>query len=175
MVEAGLDVLEGKRAHAGGSEFDGERHSVQAAAQRAEDRDALLAEDEIRAMFMGTFEEQLHGLSGQRVVAGEGERRDSIGALASEAQGFSAGGQNVHSRTRAHEGVNELYASVDEVLAVVEQQEETPTPQGIEQGLHDWATRLVAYSDRAGGGACHEFGIAKRGEVDEPDPVPRAV
>jgi hypothetical protein len=81
-------------------------------------------------MSSGTLEKELDGigsldlLEGTGSLAGQRERGHSVDPLAADAKRFAGGGQKVHLGTAAIELVGELGASVNEVLAIVQDDEE---------------------------------------------------
>ncbi len=129
--------------------------------------------------------EQLHRRARQRVLhAGVGgrhpERRDGDDRLAEHAQRLAAGQQHPHLRTGAEQRIDELGDGVEQVLAVVEQQQRRPSGQRLRQPGQDvgrGASRRtveqggLAQPERPGDGGGDVLAIGDCRQVDEPHPV----
>src|SRR5580658_424782 len=90
-------------------------------------------------MSSGTLEEELHGIGTADLIQGSGsrtrqrERGHSVDPLAVDAKRFAGGGQKVHLWTAAVEPVGKFGTSVDEVLAIVQDDEEVLVREDFDQ------------------------------------------
>ena len=96
--------------------------------------DALAGDDEVGASFGGALAEQLHrvGRLGH-VVPGQRQRGDRMDLFAGKAQRLAARGQHRDVRAAFEDLVGEGSAGVDQVLAVVEDQEDLPRRQEVDE------------------------------------------
>jgi hypothetical protein len=79
------------------------------------------------------------------------------------------------ARAGAVDEVGELGASVDDVLAVVEDHEDVLVPQNLEQQFDERSVRLLAKAEDAGNSRRHLRGLGSRGKVHEPDSFAAAI
>src|SRR5215212_2340446 len=67
--------------------------------------------------------------------------------------------------------VYELSTSLDEMLAVVQDQQEILFPQVAYERVDERAIRLLAYPKHVSHDLWYEFGLRERGQLHEPCPV----
>ena len=105
----------------------------------------------------------------------QGERRRSPGHLAPHPQGLAAGGQDDDVRAAAQQGGGEAGARVQEMLAVVQDQQQPPLgqlPGQRDLGRPGLGQRHVEHRrDRLG----HQLGTRQRRQLDHVDAVGIAV
>ena len=164
VVEAVGDLRRGHRAQAGGGQLDGQRHAVQAAADRQR-RVGVGGHAETRANGGAAFVQQAHRRvaerpvvvgAGRRLVRRDGERRHLAERLAGDAERFAAGGQHPHAGALGEHPVDDGGARVDEVLAVVQHDQRAFAG---ERG--DKAVERVCGGGRAAAHGRHQGGVAQ--------------
>ena len=116
MVEPLGDRFDRHRAHARRGELDGERDAVQAPADACH-RQRLAVDAKVRRRRRRAIREQPH-----RLVLRQD--RHGIGGLARDAQRLARGGNQLRARRRLQELSCELGAGLQQVLAVVENDED---------------------------------------------------
>lgn len=181
VVEPVGDLARGEHPQPGGGEFDGERQSVQAAADLRRGRRGLLVRvgPEARPGGGAAVGEQAQR---HRVR----QRFDRADELARDAEGFTAGGEHGEVRAVGEQVVGEGRGRVDDVFAVVqEQQHATPgtvlgepcqgvfhIPLGDPELLGaNAAQHGLAGAERGQYGLRHRLGVVDRGEFGQPDTV----
>ena len=105
---------------------------------------------------------------------GQGQRRDPPGGLAGDAEGLAAGGQQAHPGALLEDGVHEPGAGLDDVLAVVQEEERVALlEQGDERRLRGLAGALPRpHRGQRGARDERRVGGGREGrEVDEPHAV----
>ncbi len=181
LVEAVEQAVQGQGAQPGGGELDGQRQPVQPAADRHDDRDRVVADRQPDALGPGPVHEQrdrVRGLGRHRAgIAGlrQRQRRHPVDDLSADAERLTAGGEQAHPRASPDEGIGGLGARVDQVLAVVEDDQDVLRDQGVEQGLQGGPAGLRDDPERSGDGRRHGLGVGDRGQFDQPHPVAAAV
>jgi hypothetical protein len=154
-------------------------------------RDALqrLAQPRDRGVVVGGQPEARDGRGrpvqeqGDRVVAGECLRRGQLvrvrnrqrghgqDVLAGDAQRLSAGGQHVQLRARAQQLVDQDGAGIDQVLAVVQDEQQVPAGEVVGQGGQAPVAGLLAQSQRVGHGVTEQGRLGQFGQLDQPHAV----
>ena len=106
-----------------------------------------LGEGETGSGPAGPVDEQLHRLAGCQpgdagrpvvapvMIVGDGQRRDPPGHLAGQVEGLAAGGQYAQRRTRRHQPVGQGRGRVEDVFAVVQDQQRLLVAQVGGQGV----------------------------------------
>ena len=92
-------------------------------------------------------------------------------ALAVDAQRLTARRQQRDVPAIPEQGVGQLGARVDDVLAVVQQQEQAPLADRLDQGVQQRAVRVRRDAEHLGHGGGDEAGVLQRGEIGEPHAV----
>ena len=134
VAEAGQHVPGSHGPAAGGGDLDGQGHAVERGAQGAHGVEAVLVDlDGGRSR---TFEEQAHGRDVRIDGAGSGQhqRAEDDERLAGQADGGAAGGEHAWRCARRKERVHRLGHAVEDVLAVVEDDEGGLLARRAEQG-----------------------------------------
>ncbi len=100
--------------------------------------------------------------------------------LAGDAEGLTAGGEDAHSRALRQDPVGEPRGGVDQMLAVVEDDQLAARPDaghqaagqvGVGDGRPYGHAAGVAHAERGEHRLRHTLGVAYRGELGEPDTV----
>src|SRR5204863_6970457 len=99
------------------------------------------------------------------------ERRDGPRAFALDPQWLPASREDPDVGTLREHVVAELRACIEDVLAVVEQEEEAPIAQRVDQGFRVGASWLLEHAERRGDGVGDARGVGHRGELRHPRPV----
>ena len=90
-------------------------------------------------------------------------------------EGFTAGSYQVGPRAPSQDGVSDLGARPDEVLAVIEDDEQALRQEGIDQCLEGRSRRLVGDTQCVGNGFGHGIFVRHGGQLDRPHTVARPV
>ena len=170
VVEAVGDLARGEQPQPGRRQFDGERQSVEAAADL---RDGLPVGE--RGGRVGADGGRALREEAVRLVGEEG--LDRAHRLAGDAQGFTAGGEDREPGAAGEEGLGEVGRRVDDMFAVVKDQElaargavldeqgERVVLRGRQLGGHQHG---LAQTERADHRAGHRLRPVERGELDQP-------
>ena len=102
---------------------------------------------------------------------GQRQRTQRIRAFASQMQRLATGGHHGHLRRVAQQRLGHPRASVQHMLAVVENQQGFPRAQVIAQHRKQRLPGGLLDLQHVGQCARHESRIAERRQVDEPHPV----
>ncbi len=127
------DLLHRKRAQARRGELDRQRNAVQAPTDFGHGRGIPVGDAKGRLRRDRALDEQVHrfelhqGLGGDcPAVIGDRERRHRIVRLARDVQRLAAGRQDLQTRARLQHLLRELGAGVDQVFAIVEDEQQSP-------------------------------------------------
>jgi hypothetical protein len=91
--------------------------------------------------------------------------------LVGDPQPFAAGDQDSHGRRVSQDGLNQIGSSVEDVLAVVEQQQPDPAIQRSGDRLTHALSRLLIYAQHSRHRIGHRRGISHSGQFEKPDAV----
>ena len=182
VVQPRRDLLDVHRAGARGGQLDGQRQTVQAAADLDDGGHRVPVQPQPWAHGARPVGEQAHRRSGQdggRIVAVMTQRRDGEQHLSGDGQRFAAGGEDAQPRTARQESVGQIGRGVDQMLAVVQDQDRRPVGQRIGQSFERVAPHCgagfdvhgVAHTERADDGLGQVHRVGDGGELDQPDPV----
>ncbi len=141
MVEPVEQRRRRERAHPNRGQFDRQRQTVQTRTQFHDVRGVLGGDPEVRVHRNRTLAEQLDrlGRSGVpiAVAAVDGERRNEEDMLPADPQRFAAGDQDAQRRAGRQQISSEHRALVEEVLAVVQNQQQIARPQILGERPYD--------------------------------------
>ena len=123
-------------------QLDGERHAVQGAGDPADGNDVGLVEDGSRSSRAGTLHEQLGGrivedLIRGRVFGWSRQRPDVDLDLVGDGERFAAGGQDRDVGAAAQDVVGQSRGRIDDVFAVVEEEQQPPVGEVAVDPLAD--------------------------------------
>ena len=107
----------------------------------------------------------------QTPEVGEGERGNGPGDLAGDAQSLPAGGQDAQLRTGTQQRLGELGAGLDQMLAVVQNQQHLLGSEVVRERLGQRAARLLANAQGGGHRLWHERRIRQRRQLHQPHTV----
>ena len=157
VAEAGQHVPGSHGPAAGGGDLDGQGHAVERGAQGAHGVEAVIVDlDGGRSR---PFEEQAHGRDVRidRPGSGQHQRAEDDERLAGQADGGAAGGEDAWRFARREERVHRLGHAVEDVLAVVEDDEGGCSPGVL--------SRAAGTGSRAGPPSRADL-LVDAGEVD---------
>ena len=167
-----------ERAHPRRRQLDGERNAVEVAAQRRQRRSVVVGDCKIRAHQQRTIDEELHRfIRGQalrrlrRFPIRQRQRRHSVRLLAGDAERFAAARQDLDVGALSQECVGHFGAGIDQVLAVVEQQQQALVLEVRGERLSDGLAWLFLHPQNRRHGLRHETGVRERRELHEPGAV----
>ncbi len=183
VVEAVGDLARGEQPQPRGGEFDGERETVEAAADLG-DGLGLRGGREAGADGGGAFAEEA-------ARGGLGEGFDGAEDFAGDTERFAAGRDDREAGAAFEEGLREVRGGADDVLAVVEEEEHPARGAVLGEPGEDVVVLAVgrdaellgpgaaqdglAPADRAEHGGGDALGVGDGGEFGEPDAVRGAV
>ena len=181
LIKPGADLRYRQRAQPRRGELDGQRDPVQAHADRRHRRGIGIIKGEALPVHRGVLGEQLHRLeSGQPRGVGEtggrdSQRRNPEDMLPADAQRLPAGDQQARPRAGPYHGVGQLRGRAKHVLGVVEDDQQVPVADRVDQGIQHGPSRLLADTEHGGHGACDQLGVGHRRQLDQPHSVPGAI
>ncbi len=124
----------------------------------------------------GAIDEQPNGvclgdLAKRAHLRGQGERRHPIGQLARHTQRLAARRQDHQGGARAHQGVDEQRTRLQQMLAIVQNEQHASVAQVLPQGFLRRLSGLLAKAQRGAHTACEQVGILERREPHPPSVV----
>ena len=106
------------------------------------------------------------------VVIGRGvEGGDPVDALTVDAERLAACREQREFRTTPKQSVRELGAHVDNVLAVVQQQQQAPLADCFDERVDDGSAWVLTYAEHVCNGDSDEVRVLKWSEIHKPDSV----
>ncbi len=124
------DLLGAERAETSGGQLEGERHSVQAAADLPHRRSVVVGEPEPRQSRLAALDEELHCVEsagpdrGARVAFGrQTQRFDLVSNFSRDTQQLTTRGQDLQPFSTLQELLAEPSDRIDQMLAVVEHEQ----------------------------------------------------
>ena len=106
-----------------------------------------------------------------RIGGRRGEQRDRISGFPGDPERLTARRQNRHVWGRMEQPGRELGARTCQVLAIVEDQQQTPILEVIRNHVDHGATAFLLKAQHRGDGLRDELWVGQRRELDEPDTV----
>jgi hypothetical protein len=103
------------------------------------------------------------------------QRRDVIDHLTRHPQGLAAAGQEAQRRAGLEQGLRQVCAGRDQVLAVVQHQQQGLFPHVVAQGGCHRLSRRLAHAEPLGDGLRHQLGVGQARQFYQPDAVGKAV
>lgn len=152
--------------HASGGQFDGEREAVHAAAQLA-DRSQVPRTERRTAGGGRPFQEQRD----RRPVGGGVQRLESDALLAGHFERLAARGEDVHPRRPGQHGRREPGGAVDDLLAVVEDEQDPLRGEELHEAVGDVDVGAPFDPQRGRHGVWHLLVVQDRGQRAAPDAV----
>ncbi len=178
VVQAGGNGLDADRAHARGGELDRQRDAIQPVADLRDVRGVVLGQVKRRLRGDRALDEKPCGVRlgdfrkrGFALRIGNDERRQRIRRLAANVQPLAAGRENLYARQRLQQFRCEFRAGVDQMLAVVEDEQQPAVGAMPDQRLRRGTARFLLDPQRGGDRLRHQFRICKRRQFDQPHAV----
>jgi hypothetical protein len=128
LIETSCDLVRAHHASASRGKLDGKRDPVETPAELRDRRRGLRVEFQGASCLLGALGEELDRIRGQdllgcRALARKRERPHHHHALTTNPEPLTSGREDRHARARRHERGDELRGRVEEMLAVVEDDE----------------------------------------------------
>ena len=177
ITQPAAELGDGEDGGAGGGQLDRQRHAIESTDDFDEHRQLVVRHLEVGSTLRRPLEEQSNRLAGQHRVCrdfsrlGNVERRNLKHVLSGQSEPLPARRQHTDSRSRGENVVDAVRAFVEDLLAVVEDEQRSPIPQRPLDGLE---RRLVVgdpHADRLGDTPRHQLAIRNGTQIDEPHPV----
>ena len=180
-VEVGqppANLIDGQHSHSRRRQLDRQRKPVQPLTNLGHRRLVVLVEGELRICSRGALGEQRHGVIPRHLLQGvtcapirQRQGRHGQCRFAANAQGLPAGREDSHVRTALQHPQSQLHACVEQLLAVIEQQEQPALGQVLHQDV-EWRTRcLLLQSQRGGHAVRQKCRVLQLVQLDEPHTV----
>ncbi len=178
VAEPGGDLLGGQHAHPGRGQLDGQRDAVQRAADGRHRHRVPLGDREAGPGRRRPVREQLYRLeTGHvrgvpwRARGRHVQRRDLTHRFLRDAQRFLAGGHDPQLRAGGQEPLAEGGARVDQMLAIVEQDQGLPRLQHVGQRVRQRAPGLSVDADDRGHPRDDQVLLPQVAQLDHVDAV----
>ena len=173
VVQAREHPLERHGPDAGRGELDRERDAIEAGAESACDRMRRIGEREVGLFEPRTVDEERDRIGKRRigihVIRGERCQRKHL--FAGRVEVLAAGREDGDARRMRQHRSGEARARVDQVLAVVEDDEKAPVRDLRAHRLHQARLVVHAQSECLGDRPGHQPCVGQRGQIDEPGAV----
>ena len=144
------DLVRGELCDLRGGELDGQRDAVEPPADLGDVGRVGLGHHEVGAYRDGAVAEQAHRVRGLgelgRVIRRHGKRRDGVDLFALQLERFTAGREDGDVRAPVEDGVDEVRAAVDQMLAIVQHEEHFPRRQEVDELLRGSAGSVPSAS-----------------------------
>ena len=178
LPEAFRDLFGREHAHSCGGQLECEGNGVDPLADVHDGGHALRRELEIGLRGAGPVDEQAHRVVRHRLVdrglagscgARHAERRQRPGHLAGHAEGLTTRRQDLQVWARVQQRRREFRAGVDQVLAVVEDDQRPGSAQPAPERVDRRDARGCRDAGRRTDGGCDEAGVFDRRQVGPDD------
>ncbi len=154
VAEPGLQPVEADRRQPGGGQLDGERHAVERPADARHPR-PVVGRIEGHAHGGGPGQEQGHGVA-RRLDLVDRQARHRERALEGQHEADAAGGQHGEPGAPGEQALDQGRHPVDQMLAVVEDQQAGRRPDAGGDRLLQRLARDLAHAERGGDGGGEE-------------------
>jgi hypothetical protein len=180
VVQPVSQLAERQRPQLDRRQLDRQRDAVEPPADPDDVRRVLRGNREVRHRARGPQREQFHRVPavgpagagpGQPVVLRHRQRPDRKGVLAGHVERLLRGGEHGHAGSIPHDGLGERGAGVEQVLARVEDQQQPPVPQVLEQRVERGARVLLGQAEHARDRVGQQRGVAQVRQLDDPGAV----
>jgi hypothetical protein len=179
MVQVGSQVGDSHSRRTGGSQFDGQRQPVQAPTDLGDDSQVVVVKLQIAVRRRRSLHEQPNRLAASKFLRGRPCRRYPEGGhrhdlLALDGQALAARGENDQSRAGAPQDLDQLGHRVEQMLAVVQDQQEALGAQKLDQRFRCRQASPVGQAEHRRHGPSQHFGVADCLQLHQPGPFPKA-
>ena len=176
VVEPGGDLVDRQDPGPGGGQLERERDPVEPADELGDCGGVVAADPEPWANGRGPLDEQGHGLGpadrrGGRRGLGQRQGRDRVERLAGDAEALPAGGHDPDVGAGGEDPVDGGRRRLEDVLAVVEDEQPAARPEVVEDGRRDVLARLLGDRHGRRDRLEDEGTVLDRAELDEPGPL----
>ena len=176
VVEPGDELVDAEDAHPDGRELDGEGQAVEAAAEAGHGGPVVGGEFEAGGDGGGPVGEERQGRVGRggrevRVRVGHRQRPYVQEVFLREGQPVAARREDPDAGRAVQQSRRQLRAGGQQMLAVVEDQEQSAVPQLLDQRVQGRLFGVVVQAERVGRGERDERRVVQAGEVCEADAV----
>ena len=166
VVDAGQDLGHRHRGHPHRGQLDPQRQTVETGAELGQHRLVVAVQDEVRPPRPGPLDEQATGVVGPQGV-------DRPHRLARDAERLPAGGHDPEVCAPAVQRRRQLGARVEDVVAVVEDEEDVAGVEVADQCVDRGPPTRAAYAQRAGRLGGHVRHRRQRRQIDQPGAIGR--
>jgi hypothetical protein len=176
LVEQAGDLGRAESGHPGGGQLDGQRDAVQPPADFRHRRQGQRVEPEVAVHRGGPLREQPHRIRPHGLLnVGSGPRGgqgpDSQHLLPADPQRLAAGGQDSHRRAVAQDVGHELADGVEDMLAVVQNQQQLFGGQHLAHPRPQTDTGVGLHGEGGGDDLDHGLGVGGRRQLAQPHPL----
>ena len=172
------NALDGQRAHAGRRKLDRERYAVEAMADVDDEDRVLLGQAKARLRGARPIHEKRYrreiaqcGRRHLHLRVGDGKRRQRIRGFARNVQRLATRRENLQLRPCLQQLAARLGARLQEMLAVVQDDQQTAVPDRFCQRFQNGVSGLFLDSQNGCDGLRDHPGIGDRRELDQPNAV----
>ena len=170
LIEPIPHLAGGHRRHPRGRQFDGQRDSVEAAADLHHRRGlAIVADREARRDVLRPFDEQGH--RGRVDACAQVQRGHWPQPLVGDSQPFTAGGHHLGRCRGRQDGLDQIGGGVQHVFAVVEDQQPYSALQGGGHALGHAAAGLLGDAQHRRHCVGHRRRIGVCGQFEKPNTI----
>ena len=162
------DVDAAHHTHPRRGQLDRQRQAVEPSTDLGHRADWLVVQVEIRPAGPGPLGEQPGGIL-------DGQRRDGHDPLTLDAERFPAGRQHRYPWAMPHDLVEQPRGRVQDVLAIVHDQQQLACPQILDDGLLDAEALLLLQPQSRRDGMAHRGAVVERREFADTHAVTEAV
>ena len=180
VLQPRVDVGHRQRPHARGRQFERQRNAFEPRDQFGHGWRLRRVERERRLVLLRARDEQPHRgrlrhVGDAGAARRQRQRMHRIALLAGHVQRLAAGREQAHVRRRAQDGVRQFGRGLDQVLAVVEDDQHAPRLQVRADRLQQRAVGLRLHAHHLCRLGDHVRVVAQRRQVEEPDAVRKLV
>src|SRR5579859_1456938 len=178
VVQTLGDLGWAERAHKRCRQLDGERDSVQPVAQLGDRGGILGGETKGWMARLGALDEEAHGFElGQQLEPVRGPRRwggkgwDAPNDLTRQVEWFSTGSKDVKCSTDPNKLLDQRRAGRDQMLAVVQDEEQSFPEKKMDERFGCWVPRHVRRAKGSRDAVGDQSRVHQRRELDQPDAI----
>ena len=165
FTETFAEVIQGDGTSSGRGQLDGQRHAIKVAADLADDRPVFRRHGKAPANCGGPLDEEVDRGALNR------KRFDRPAVLARHPEGFAAGRQHPRPRRGAQHRVDQLSNRMAKVLAVVQDHEQLPRRQRLDERRARRGAWAHHETQRSQHRIVHHSRVRNRRQLADPHPV----
>ena len=160
-IQTGEDLGRRHGAHSGRRQLDGQRQAIETFAQLLDGQLGRLVGQEIGPALSGALKEQAPGIGGSEWI-------QPPHGLTVHRERLATRGQDADLRARVQQCRGQLRTFVDNVLAVVKDDQEVALGQVLTERVERFGSTAAPKTEHASGLSCDLGRLCSRGEIDEP-------